>query len=72
MTDEQVRLLLGLGGDEARLLLENGECALYKRIQSKMVKMVHEYMVHEYEVRLPVNCLQFMHCYKRFIRPNFK
>lgn len=60
MTDEQIRLLLRLGCDEARLLLENGECALYKRIQRKMVKLVREY-----EVRLPLNCLQFMYCVKR-------
>ena len=60
MTDEQIRLLLSLGGDEARLLLENGECALYKRIQRKMVKLVREY-----DVRLPLNCLQFVYCEKR-------
>ena len=56
MTEEQIRLLLSLGGDEARLLLDNGERALYKRIQGKMVKLVREY-----EVRLPLNCLQFMY-----------
>ena len=39
MTEEQIRLLLSLGGDEARLLLENGERALYKRIRREMVKM---------------------------------
>ena len=52
MTDEQIRLLLSLGGDEARLLLDNGECALYRRIQRKMVKLVREY-----DVQLPLNCL---------------
>jgi hypothetical protein len=52
MTDEQIRLLLSLSGDEARVLLENGECALYKRIQKKMVKSVREY-----QVQLPLNCL---------------
>jgi hypothetical protein len=66
MTDEQIRLLLSLGSDEARLLLENGEYALYRRIQRKMVKLVRDY-----EVRLPLNCLQFMYCEKRFVRPNF-
>jgi len=55
MTEEQIRLLLSLGGDEARLLLDNGERALYKRIQGKMVKLVRDY-----EVRLPLNCLQFV------------
>jgi len=54
MTDEQIRLLLSLGSDEARLLMENGERALYKRIRREMVKMVREY-----DVRLPLNCLQF-------------
>lgn len=29
MTDEQIRLLLSLGGDEAKLLLDNHEYALY-------------------------------------------
>ena len=56
MTDDQIRLLLSLGRDEARLLLENGERALYKRIQDKMVKMVREY-----DVQLPLNCLQFVY-----------
>ena len=56
MTDEQIRLLLNLGSDEARLLLENGERALYKRIQSTMVKLVREY-----GVQLPLNCLQFVY-----------
>jgi hypothetical protein len=56
MTDKQIRLLLSLGGDEARLLLDNGERALYKRIQGKMVKLVRDY-----EVRLPLNCLQFVY-----------
>ena len=31
MTDEQIRMLVSLGGDEAKLLLENGEYGLYKR-----------------------------------------
>jgi hypothetical protein len=61
MTDEQIRLLLSLGGDEARVLLDNGERALYRRIQGKMVKLVREY-----GVRLPLNCLQFVYCEKRF------
>jgi len=52
MTDEQAGMLLSLGGDEARLLRDNGERALYKRIQRRMVKLVRDY-----EVRLPLNCL---------------
>ena len=56
MTDEQIRLLLVLGGDEARLLLENGERALYKRIQKEMVELVREC-----DVQFPLNCLQFMY-----------
>ena len=54
MTDEQIRLLLSLGRDEARLLLDQNEYGLYKRIQKNMVKLVREY-----DVRLPMNCLQF-------------
>ena len=63
MTDEQIRLLLSLGRDEARLLLETGERALYKRIQREMVKLVREY-----DVQLPLNCLQFVYCEKRLCR----
>jgi hypothetical protein len=60
MTDDQIRLLLSLGSDEARLLLENREYALYRSIQRKMVKLAREY-----EVRLPLNCLQFAYCDER-------
>lgn len=56
MTDEQIRMLVNLGRDEARLLLENGERALYGRIQREMVKLVREY-----DVQLPLNCLQFVY-----------
>ena len=56
MTDEQIRLLLSLGSDEARLLLGNKECALYRRIQSRLLTLVREY-----DVRLPLNCLQFVY-----------
>ena len=65
MTDENIRLLLRLTGEEARLLLDQNEHALYRRIQKKMVKLVREY-----EVRLPLDCLQFVYCEKRVIRPN--
>ena len=56
MTDEQIRLLLILGSDEARLLLENSEYGLYRRIQRNMVKLVRDY-----GVQLPLNCLQFVY-----------
>ena len=63
MTDEQIRLLLSLGRDEARLLLDSGERALCRRIRGKMVKLVREY-----GVRLPLNCLQFLYCENRLHR----
>ena len=56
MTDEQNRLLLSLGGDAARLLMDSGERALYRGIQRKMVKLVREY-----DVKLPLKCLQFVY-----------
>jgi len=56
MTGEQIRLLLSLGRDEARLLLANDEYALYRRIQEKMMKLVRDY-----DVQLPLNCLQFFY-----------
>ena len=56
MTDDQIRLLLSLGLGEARLLLENGEYGLYRGIQEKMAKLVRDY-----DVKLPLNCLQFMY-----------
>ena len=65
MADEQIGLLLNMGSDEAGLLLEQTECALYRRIQWKMVKLVREY-----GVQLPLNCLQFMHCENRLHRPS--
>lgn len=57
MTDEQVRILLSLRPDEARLLLDNREHAVYRRIRRKMVTLVRDY-----DVRLPLNCLQFVYC----------
>ena len=60
MTDEQIRLLLSLGRDEARLLLDNGEHGLYRRIQRKMVRLVRDY-----DVKLTLTCLQFMYCCNR-------
>ena len=66
MTDEQIRLLLSLGRDEARLLLHNGERALYRRIQGKMVKLVRDY-----DVQLPLNCLQFVYWCNRLQRGKY-
>jgi len=65
MTDEQIRLLLSLGPDEARLLLDHDEYALYRRIQDMLLVLVREY-----EVRLPLNCLQFTYCGDRLHRKN--
>ena len=65
MTDEQIGLLLSLGRDEARLLLDQNEYALYRSIQREMVKLVRNY-----DVQLPLNCLQFVYCEKWFVRPN--
>jgi hypothetical protein len=56
MTDEQIRLSLSLGGDEASLLLDNREYGLYRRIQRKMVRLVREY-----GVQLSMNCFQFVY-----------
>ena len=56
MTDEQIRLLARLTGDEARMLIENEEYSLYQDLQDQMVRLVREY-----GVRLPLNCLQFLY-----------
>ncbi len=56
MTDEQIRMLLKLTGEEARLLLDKGEYSLYQDIQDQMVELVREY-----GVRLPLNCLKFLY-----------
>jgi len=56
MTDEQIRMLVSLGGDEAKLLLDNREYSMYRRIQKEMVKVVREY-----DVKLPLKCLQFFY-----------
>ena len=60
MTDEQIRLLLSLGTDEARLLLNNEEYDMYWGIQGKLVKLVRDY-----DLQLPLNCLQFVYCENR-------
>ena len=56
MTDEQIRMLIKLTGQEARMLLDQGEYSLYQDIQDQMVELVREY-----GVRLPLNCLQFLY-----------
>ena len=66
MTDEQIRLLLDLGGDGAELLLDGREYSLYRRIREMMVKLVHQY-----DVKLPLNCLQFTYCENRLDRRNY-
>ena len=54
MTDEQIKILLRLTGDDAKALLDQGESILYKGIQDQMVELVREH-----GVQLPLNCLQF-------------
>ncbi len=56
MTDDQIRMLLRLGIDEAKMLLDQGEYPLYRGIQDQMVELVRKY-----QVRLPLNCLQFLY-----------
>lgn len=56
MTDNQIRMLIRLTGEEARRLLGQGEYSLYQDIQNQMVGLVREY-----GVRLPLNCLQFLY-----------
>ena len=56
MTDNQIRMLLGLTRKEAGILLDQGEYSLYQDIQDQMVGLVREY-----GVRLPLNCLQFLY-----------
>ena len=56
MTDDQIRMLLRLGIDEAEMLLDQGEYSLYRGIQDQMVGLARKY-----DVRLPLNCLQFLY-----------
>ncbi len=57
MTDDQIRMMLRLTSEEARVLLEQGEECLYRDMQDQMVRLVREY-----GARLPLNCLQFLYC----------
>ncbi len=63
MTDEQIRMLIRLTGEEARMLIDQGEYSLYQDIQNQMVGLVREY-----GVRLPLNCLQFLYYEDEFLR----
>ena len=63
MTDEQIKILLSLTGDEARLLLDNNEHALYGTIQNKLLTLVREY-----GARLPLSGLQFFYFVNRYSR----
>jgi len=56
MTDEQIKMLIRLTGQNAKMLLEQEEYSLYRHVQDQMVKLVREY-----DVRLPLNCLQFLY-----------
>lgn len=56
MTDEQIKMLVKITGDKARMLLEKREYSLYRDIQEQLVGLVHEY-----GVTLPLNCLQFLY-----------
>ena len=56
MTDEQIKMLIRLTGQEAKTLLDQGEYCLYRDIQDEMVELVREY-----GVRLPLHCLQFLY-----------
>ncbi len=57
MTDEQIKMLIRLTGNEARMLLDQGEYSLYRDIQDQMVGLVREY-----GVKLPLSCSQFLYC----------
>ncbi len=63
MTDKQIRLLLRLSSEEAKVLLDHEENTLYTDIQDQLVELVREY-----GVRLPLNCLQFLYYENEFLR----
>jgi hypothetical protein len=56
MTDQQIKMLLKLTGEEAKILLDQDEYSLYRDIQEQLVGLVREY-----RVRLPLNCLHFLY-----------
>ena len=63
MTDKQIKILLRLTGDDAKVLLDQGENILYESIQDQMVELVREH-----GVRLPINCIQFHYYINDYIR----
>jgi hypothetical protein len=65
MTDKQIRMLLRLTEEEARMLIDQGEVSLYRWMQDQMVGLVREY-----GVRLPLRCLQFLYYVNRYDRKN--
>ena len=65
MTNDQIRMLIRLTSEEARMLLDQGEYSLYQDIQDQMVELVREY-----GVRLPHRCLQFLYYVNRYDREN--
>ncbi len=63
MTDEQIKMLIRLTGEEARVLLEQGEECLYRDMQDQLVVLVRKY-----GVKLPLNCLQFLYAENEYAR----
>ena len=63
MTDEQIKMLVKLTGEEARMLLEEKEYSLYRDIQDEMVKLVRNY-----GVQLSLNCLRFLYYGNGYVR----
>ena len=63
MTDQQIKILIGLSGKEAKMLLDQEEYSLYRDIQEQMVELVQEY-----GVKLPLHCLQFLYYENGYIR----
>jgi len=63
VTDKQIRMLLRLTSEEARVLLGQGELSLYRDIQDQMVGLVREY-----GVRLPLSCLKFLYYENEYAR----
>ncbi len=63
MMDEEIRILLRLTSGEARELLDQEECTMYRDMQDQMVELVREY-----GVRLPLRCLQFLYYENEYAR----
>jgi len=56
MTDEQIRMVIRMTSEDAKMLLDQGEHSLYQDIQDQMVGLVREFGVW-----LPLRCLQFLY-----------